>query len=366
MTPDQLQARINVCQGTGPGTACEHRGKNGWCFAGNRSVSELVTLDCPLGRFPATQSDVTPTQKKSPCGCKEKPLPAYRPPSQGRQPIRYKEDPDPQFPVINSHGLPALGLQNSLLGAPCFLVGGGPSLNTQDLKQLQRRGVLIAAMNQIGATHVRPHIWFSADQPSRFHENITRDPGILLKFWQDEQLHHQHGDNRWLLRWTGETWQRTSEGPSDYPGNFGYHHRDEWTGKFLDDPIPTWGIGRHKKDHEGVSHKTTVMLPAIWLLYWLGVREIYLLGCDFKQRHAEQYAFDDAHAKPNNVDGNNGLYKWLNKRFAELIPHFQQHGLSIINCTPGGGLTAFPRLSLEDALCRVALPPVETVKGLYL
>ena len=111
----------------------------------------------------------------------------------------------------------------------------------------------------------------------------------------------------------------------------------------------------------------SVMLVAIRLLFHLGVRTIYLLGCDFRMEHGgRNYAFDQWRSDKA-VDSNNRKYDVLNDRLAALLPYFKKEGLQIVNCTPDSGLRVFPFVEYEKAVAAVrdGFPQWVVTEGRY-
>ena len=109
------------------------------------------------------------------------------------------------------------------------------------------------------------------------------------------------------------------------------------------------------------------MLAALRLLFHLGIRRLYLLGCDFHMRYGEQnYAFPQARTRES-VRGNNRAYHVLDARFHKLRPYFHREDYRIFNCTPQSGLTAFPYLPFDAAVveARKNMPGEIITKGMY-
>lgn len=109
------------------------------------------------------------------------------------------------------------------------------------------------------------------------------------------------------------------------------------------------------------------MYVAIRLLFYLGIRRLYLLGCDFRMRHDEQnYAFPQRRSA-GSVFNNNQSYDALNVRLRHLRPRFEEAGLRVLNCTPRSGLTAFPHLPFEAAVRRATavIPRRIVTEGMY-
>ena len=263
--------------------------------------------------------------------------------------------------VFDVRGRPADCLKDAFFNSGLFLVCGGPSLKKTDLTLIQRPGILTAAVNN-AAVHFRPHIWFMCDRQSNFSDWAWMDPGIPLKFTKQKYL---YGD---MQRWTPGGLYKSGS-PRDLQGVWGYKHKAGWDADtFLTDDLPTWGAKNAAQDPEDKQSHKSVMLPALWLSYWLGVRRIYLVGCDWKMKESQPYAFPQD-VPAGKVAGNNALYAWLGRRFKELRPHFQKHGLEVTNCTVGGHLEAFPRMALKDAvefeLSKLDFPSEPGTEGYY-
>lgn len=271
-------------------------------------------------------------------------------------------------------GESADSFKGTFRGASCFLVCGGPSADWSPLQMLARRGLLTASVNNVGATVIRPDLWFCCDAQWRFSEAIWRDPGVM-KFAKLKYTSNRH---KWagakkqsppeLQGWNGKEFVPLDITPEACPNVWGYLHTDfkhhPWdAAKFFTNPLPSWGSSDKVNDPKGDSWHKSVMLVAFWLLRWMGVATIYLVGCDFRMREDQPYAFDEI-AKS---DANNGLFAWLNDRFAELVPHLPAAGLEIINCTVAGKLKPFPRMTLEDAIDRAtaAMPKTIHTRGQY-
>lgn len=263
----------------------------------------------------------------------------------------------PLKPVVtNALGRPALSLKNQFLGQSVVLVGGGPSLKSVDLSAVKRAGVTLAAMNNV-ATMVRPHLWFCVDLPRNFHETIWRDAAVM-KFTFDKHL----TNTRPVDSWNGEKWVSSGLIARDCPNVWGFDHKNGWdAATFLSDPQPTWGVNSAEQDPEHKHSRTSVMLPTLWLLYWLGFRSVYLLGCDF-DASSRKYAFDETCR-----DTNDDLFGWLGRRFAEVRTHFDQHGFRVVNCTEGSKLEAFDRMPLNSAIHEILAnwPDKIVTKGQY-
>lgn len=246
--------------------------------------------------------------------------------------------------LLHTAGGESVCLGNFYRGRSAFLICSGPSLKGMDLAQLGRRGILTMAVNNAAAVY-RPHLWVTVDDPGNFHDKIWKDPGIL-KFCPA-------GHQRKRLR----VKRRGRFDPSSFtvghmPGVFFFRRKSTFdAATFLTESAISWGCGEGIDD--GLGHKgcRSVMLVALRLLVYLGIRRIFIVGADFRMEEGrENYAFPQDRT-PQSVRGNNATYAALNARFAALRPHLEAMGVEVFNCTPdspgGGGLTAFERLSFS-------------------
>ena len=133
--------------------------------------------------------------------------------------------------------------------------------------------------------------------------------------------------------------------------------------QYLFEDTVNWG--NHKQWGGGRS----VMLAAIRLLFFMGVRRIYLLGVDLRMTRESKYHFEQERST-NAIQGNNRTYGLMMKRFEELQPHFAQHGLEVFNCNRDSALKVFPFVAFDEAVadCTRDMPQdplTERTEGLY-
>ena len=126
----------------------------------------------------------------------------------------------------------------------------------------------------------------------------------------------------------------------------------------------TFNFGRRKEDGGGRS----VMLPAIRILYSLGFRNIFLLGCDFNMKTDRPYSFEES-VGDEYVSANMSTYMKLSQWFTELKPHFDKMGLQIFNCNKNSNLNVFPFVDFDEAFGAVTSmipsPDKESTLGMY-
>ncbi len=113
-----------------------------------------------------------------------------------------------------------------------------------------------------------------------------------------------------------------------------------------------------------------MLLPAHKILFLLGFRRIYLLGCDLDMSPTSKYHFDQDRAK-GAIKGNNETYKKMNQWFKELRPRFEEQNFNVFNCNPASKLTAFDHISYKEAIDEARSHmdfidcATERTKGLY-
>lgn len=263
--------------------------------------------------------------------------------------------------VSNVRGEPAMALADAWRGSSCFLCCCGPSLATTPLELLNQRGLLTAAVNQAGATiPVRPNFWFAYDSPGRFHERIWCDPGIM-KF---VRAVHQNLNTR-RFDASGNRWV-SSRPVQDFPNVWFVDNGFGFTPEaFLGLAPPAFG-GKFVQPDGHTRETKSVFLVAVRLLYWLGIREIYLVGADWHCRPEEPYGF--AIAKSRGACGaNNTTLEIVRQWMHAMRPHFEAAGLNVWNCTPGSKLDTFDFLDFTEAVNRevAKLPVIDTLRGIY-
>lgn len=244
-------------------------------------------------------------------------------------------------------------LRDIYQGASMFLLGGGPSLRNEPLHLLEYPGCLVMAMNN-AASLFRPHLWVSVDPPENFLLSIWQDPAIMKfmpvsrmkAFPYDSELERNHV-------------RRVQRMPNvwGFKSNLSFN-----AAKYLTEPSVNFG-----ESEQGEGGRS-VMLAAIKLAYYMGIRRIYLAGVDFHMTPEDTYAF------PQSKDAaacraNNGTYAKLIRRFIALKPYFQKSGLEVFMCNTQSKLDVFPLLPLDHAVMYeqsiFPTPECEHTDGLY-
>jgi len=178
-------------------------------------------------------------------------------------------------------------------------------------------------------------MWISVDDPSHFIKSIWLDPKIT-KF-----VPYSHSEK---FIFDNEHWKETDIRVGDCPNTWFFKRNEHFIPEqFLFEDSVNWG------NHKDYGGGRSVMLAAIRMLFFLGVRTIYLLGCDFKMNEQSKYHFDQDRTT-SSIKGNNDTYRMLIDRFNKLKPIFEENGLNVYNCNPASELKVFPFINLDDAI----------------
>jgi len=236
------------------------------------------------------------------------------------------------FYTSNSIPVP---FDNMFRNRSAFLILGGPSFATLDSKKLLDPNVLVFGVNN-SVKSFRPNVWISADPPANFITSVWQDAKIM-KF-----IPIEHIKSPIINSYTKEVDVESST--KEYP-NVWYFKKNELFNPetFLSELSFNWGNA--PKDG-GVR---SIMQIALKVMYKLGIRKVFLLGCDFKMNADYTYHFQQ-NRHESSVKNNTKTYQVLAERFALLKPIFDIAGFEVYNCNPDSELKVFPYLSYEDAI----------------
>lgn len=229
--------------------------------------------------------------------------------------------------------------QNLFNGSSCFFIGGGPSLNNHDLNPLSQRGILTFAVNNIAARNVKPNIWCSCDDPISFHKSIWRDPSIL-KLINSENYDKEYPGGR----------------VKDCPNVVTFPLNKDFDPKsFFTEDTVNYGNHAGKRDILGQTGHRSVFYCSIRLMHYLGIKRIFLLGCDFCMEEQQPYAFEQGKWR-GGVASNNIGYEKMAARFNALKPFMGN--FKIYNCG-NSSYNPFPRYDYNTALEQCIINPAK-------
>ena len=256
-------------------------------------------------------------------------------------------------PMLFSRDGHAMYMADMYRGRPAFLIGGGPSFADVDKTKLNQPGILTMTINN-AVKSFRTDLWVCVDSPTHFIKSVWLDPKIT-KFVPYAHAEKKIFDN--------EKWSELDIVVGDCP-NVWYYRRNEHfvADQFLFEDTFNWG------NHKDYGGGRSVMLVCLRILFYLGVRIVYLLGVDFKMDENTKYHFEQDRTK-SSINNNNSTYKKLIERFTQLQPLFLKHEFEIYNCNPDSGLKVFPFKNVDQAMEHATseMPDIERerTEGLY-
>lgn len=251
-----------------------------------------------------------------------------------------------------------INLRDVLRGCEgAFLVCGGPSLAQQPYRRLAERGVWSLGVNNVsGFAPVRAHL--CSDPPAKFHHGIWLDPAIW-KFIPSAKI---GGGRKGRIRYKqpdGSFYDRPKRCVRDCPSVFGFARRS-WLAcdeTFFTDPEAAWGNHDVGARRTGEPKTVCTMLLALRVLYYLGVRRIFLAGVDFQMMRGYGYSFNQGRTSEA-CNSNNAQFAIVNDWLCRLRTVFERFGLECFNCNDRSGLRAFDYVPFEEAMgvCKGNVP----------
>lgn len=220
-----------------------------------------------------------------------------------------------------------------------FIIGNGPSLTAEDLDMLREE--ITFAANKIylyfPETAFRPTYYAAVDLIflENFHDKVPLVKGKkFFPLWARQWF--QASEDTYFFKETG------------LPMDQGF------------DPRFSFDI------REGIYGGYTVSFNLIQLAFYMGIRELYLIGMDHDYRipgqRAQHHAYGEVLVSGGEVNHFKKDYRPPGEIWSIPRPEYQEqsyrlardtfrsHQGSIINVTRGGKLDIFPRLRLEDVI----------------
>jgi hypothetical protein len=242
-------------------------------------------------------------------------------------------------------------LRDSMKGTPVgFIIGGGPSFDDAAAIQLARRGIFGMAINNAACHPIyRPQAMVCADPPSKFHDGIWKDPGIM-KFCPIPKLRKGRGKLR-SRDSDGQFWH-PGIATCDCPNVWGFLRRAwiEHNETFFMDEGASWGnldegvlrTGGPKGVCTPTARHPADVLPRVpaSVSGGRGFQHVSRAGLLLQRRANDQRRRQQHH-----------LYKTTIGHLAALQDRgiFEAFGLEIIQTNAASRLDVFKHVPLEDA-----------------
>ncbi|MBR6071672.1 MAG: DUF115 domain-containing protein [Acholeplasmatales bacterium] len=215
-------------------------------------------------------------------------------------------------------------LENVYLGKRCFIVATGPSLTVNDVELLSNEYTF--GVNSIikifSKTSWRPT--FYAIQDSKVYNSFKNDPDFISI------------NNKFISDYVTEELKIKEEHikfPLELFDHMSYGKKGKYDTKFSDNA--------YANVYDGSSITYSVMQIA----YYMGFREIYLLGCDCNFSGDKVHFADCGYS----YFSDNPEYRMIFS-YNVALNFTKDHDLKIYNVTRGGKLEVFERKRLEDVL----------------
>jgi hypothetical protein len=253
-------------------------------------------------------------------------------------------------------------LVGNFRGASAFLICGGPSFGKLDHSLL--KNCFTMALNNSPKSY-RPDAWCCVDQSARFLRSIWLDPKIMkfVPFDHTEDKIWNSTRDGWGPLYTDKK-QKDIVKVRDCPNVLYYRRNEKFeSSRWLWEYTFNWG------DHSKWGGGRSVMLAALKILFILGFRNVYLLGCDLLMDDANKYHFDENRDKGAQKGNMNTYKKMIETYFPQLKPHFDKVGFKVYNCNADSRLKTFPHIPFEEAVRRatemMGNPEEEISCGMY-
>ena len=256
-------------------------------------------------------------------------------------------EPDPL--LVYNRTKERVCLRDIWLDCAAFLVCGGSSLLALPLERLLERGVLSMGVNNVAA-FVPCTAFVHGDPVEKFHHGLWYDPTMMcfVPHGRRGETVRERVDGRFVA---------TSRKARDCPATYTFRNRLWFEPESFFTAGATVGNNEKGRKKTGREHCIWSMFYPLRLLHYLGVRRVYLIGCDFSMRPEQQYAWG-SHKEDGAVAANNEKYEIVSRWMAELRPVFEARGYHVFNCNERSGLRAFDFVSFDEALedCRNGVP----------
>lgn len=222
------------------------------------------------------------------------------------------------------------GLQqfhNIHAGKRCFIIGNGPSLRSEDLDLLHRKGELCFGVNSIHKvfeiTDWRPDYYVMIDfqlfpNGDVTDENVGESEVFMPVFYNLAGYHYPKG----------------------------VHLFHQVNGMIKEEGRAAFSSDITKQIYSGLN----VVYNTLQIAAYMGFSEIYLLGVDFSYGKKQQNHFYEK-TEPKQEKLATQFYKdEISVAFAYAEEYSKQHGFRIYNATRGGELEIFERVDFDTLM----------------
>lgn len=221
-----------------------------------------------------------------------------------------------------------LSYKNKYVGQRCFIVATGPSLTISDIECLN--GEITFGMNSIiklyDKTSWRPT--FYGIQDSNVYQKLQ--PEILAVY---------RGASNIFVSDNIANKYETHDSFCLFPYDAVYH--DNYLE--IDKYFSMFSADCYRIVYDGYS----ITYSLIQIAVYMGFKEIYLLGVDCSYKRGAKNHIVESGNNDKNEEKN---HEKMMTGYIEAKKYADKNGIKIINCTRGGMLEVFPRMTLDEVL----------------
>jgi hypothetical protein len=141
-------------------------------------------------------------------------------------------------------------------------------------------------------------------------------------------------------------WWQWHKGAKDFAGlKFATSRHVKWSGVQI---LKNTGATGLELDPSGLRHGHNSGFRAIGLAFHFGAKTIVLLGYDMRRGTADKPKLEHWHG--DHPVPSRSEYPFFVKHFRTIADPLKEHGVRVLNCTPGSALDAFEMADLRDVL----------------
>lgn len=233
-----------------------------------------------------------------------------------------------------------LSLKKAHIGEIAFIVGNGPSLSVKDLDKLKEHNIFCFAMNRItlmfDKTLWRPNCYMAIDR------QIYREDDPTINYVISEKLP--------LYLFSESVYQGIPDSmhlPNVIPFSSKPNSHYVPISEFSDNAMIYLVDG------------FTVTYSAMQMAYFMGFKEVYLLGVDFNysriinkdglivEKNKKTTYFDEKYDPKNK---NAGFMEGMLQSYEAAYKFCETHDFKIFNATRGGELDVFDRVDFDNVM----------------
>jgi hypothetical protein len=251
------------------------------------------------------------------------------------------------------------GLRDLHMGERCFILATGPSIKQQDLSILKDELCISVGYFYLHKNFSQINPKYHVDAPT--HKPHTfKEVGALFDAYEKYFKHETKvflGYNRYEFSYFNFLKKKRQK------SNYHIKHIDYSSGIQINEQnFQSSGIWDLSKTPFSCR---TVVYSAIQIAAYMGVKEIYLLGCDhdyllrhFKGDFKDNHFYTDVEATvdASHAEAQVSLETWFEeyyfrwRQYRLIKEYLNQCGCRIYNATEGGILDVFPRVALSKVL----------------